>query len=138
MKTLFSVCLLLLPLVASATIPTTTPQNPSPFSTSEDTKSILITTQHGVAVYGSTFLVDGKTYVRLQFENTTNEDVRILWSAELGGTDVILNVDGTIQAYLTIPSGESVSFGEVNSNDALLENPEGNLEEAITIRIEIK
>lgn len=74
----------------------------------------------------------------LEFTNTTDTDLRILWSAQVGASDVVLNMDGTTQAYLTITAGESVYFGKANSADPLLENPGMRFEKAITIHIEIQ
>ncbi len=137
MKSLFSVFLLMLPLVSLAT--TTTPlQHPTHQSEPIETKSTFISEHNGIAVYSTSFSLEGSTYVSLEFRNTTNATVRFLWSAQINGTDAMLNTDGTTQAYLTIPAGGSTYFGQANSSDPLLESSEEMSEKTLRIHIEIQ
>ncbi|MEN9440404.1 MAG: hypothetical protein RLZ33_480 [Bacteroidota bacterium] len=137
MKTLFNFCLLLLPLISMAK-PSGTLSNQIKFQESNDPKNYLITSQNGITVYASPFSLEGASYVSLEFTNTTSEDLRVLWSAQVGSSDVVVNMDGTTQGYLTIPAGKSVYFGKTNSTDPLMEVSGDQLEKAITIHIEIQ
>lgn len=118
--------------------PSVTLSNQIKFQESNDTKNYLITSQNGITVYASSFSLEGASYVSLEFTNTTSEDLRVLWSAQVGSSDVVVNMDGTTQGYLTIPAGKSVYFGKANSTDPLLEISVDQLEKAITIHIEIQ
>lgn len=137
MKKLINLCLLFLPMVSIAK-PIGTFSNQIKFHASNDQKNYLITSQNGISVYATSFTLEGASYVSLEFTNTTSEDLRVLWSAQVGSSDVIVNMDGMTQGYLTIPAGKSVYFGKANSTDPLLEISGDNLEKAITIHIEIQ
>lgn len=137
MKILFNFCLLLFPLISIAK-PSVTHSYQMKFLAKNDPKNYFITSQNGVTVYASSFSLERSSYVSLEFTNTTSEDLRILWSAQVGSNEVVVNMDGTTQGYLTIPAGKSVYFGKANSTDPLLEVSEAQLEKDITIYIEIQ
>lgn len=84
------------------------------------------------------FELNGKNYASLKFKNTTNQDLRILWSVQLRGTDFPVNMDGTTQAYLTIPAGETAFFGKSNSTDPWMDLESRQWEEEIQVNIEIQ
>lgn len=101
----------------------------------EDDKVIL--KQDGISVTAQDFTLDGATYATLSFTNTTSKAIRILWSAQVNGLQVSVNMDGTTQAYLMIPAGETIIFGHPNSQDPLIEVPSRDFQKNLTVNIEI-
>lgn len=97
----------------------------------------LILQQDGINVTAQDFTLEGATYATLSFKNTTNESIRILWSAQVNGEQIPVNMDGTIQAYLIIPAGETVIFGHPNSSDPLIEIHSKDIQKDLNINIEI-
>jgi hypothetical protein len=101
-------------------------------------EEILITEKNGIAVYASTFSHEGSTYATLEFKNTTNEQIKIIWSAVVGGNSIAVNLDGTIESYITIEPNSSVKFGKFNSNDPLIELASENTKEEMVVNIKIQ
>lgn len=98
---------------------------------------IPILQQDGINVTAQDFTLEGATYATLSFKNTTSESIRILWSVQVNGTQMPVNMDGTIQAYLIIPAGETVIFGHPNSSDPLIEIHSKDIQKDLNINIEI-
>ena len=102
------------------------------------TEETLILEKNGISVFASIFKNEGNTYSTLLFKNTTNEQIRFLWSAKVAGNPITVNQDGTTEAYITLDSGSSVTFGKFNSNDPLIELKSKELEKDIFVNIEIQ
>ena len=104
----------------------------------ENNPAVLVYEHQGILVYAKEYTLENQPYFTLEFVNNTAEDVRFLWSIEVDGNAAPINVDGTIQAYMTIPSGESKMFGQSNSADPLLESRQNDLKSSMKINIEIQ
>lgn len=137
MKSLMIKLLFLFPLICSAEL-NAAPNALTPFLESEKETPILISEQDGISVYATKYLLEDETYISLEFVNTSGKDLRFLWSLEMEGSVTTINMDGTTQAYLTIPSGQSIHFGKSNSSDPLLGTSSTDLKNDITISIEIQ
>lgn len=137
MKTAISIMLLSLPLLSLASV--NSAFQTLPISTVlKVEKVIILLEQNGISVSAENFSLEGKEYTSLKFKNTTSEAIRILWSMQLNGVAFPVHMDGTTQAYLTIPAGESMSFGQANSNDPLIDIMSIELGKQISIQIEIQ
>lgn len=133
MKTIIYI-LLLMPMVSYASN-SSVKQSISIITPKDDVTIIL--QQDGINVTAQDFTLDGDTYATLSFTNTTSESIRIVWSVQVNGLQIAVNMDGTTQAYLIIPAGESVTFGQPNSQDPLIEVPSNDFQKNLTVNIEI-
>lgn len=137
MKKILCILALSLPLlsVASTSNSNQIPTNPVDLRLE---KLNILYEQNGIKVFGENYSHEGKTYLNLKFVNTTKEAIRFLWSVKVKGEDFPVNMDGTTQAYLTIPAGEAIYFGQFNSEDPLIEIDSVDFEKEINIHIEIQ
>lgn len=137
MKILFSLLVLSLTLLSFASVSSTN-QSPNVFADVKWLKETSLLEQDGITVLAWNFSLEGDEYATLEFKNTSDKEIRFLWSVQVKGANFPINMDGTTQAYLIIPAGESVSYGRFKSNDPLIEISSYELEKEIIVHIEIQ
>lgn len=99
---------------------------------------ILVWQSEGIFVYADAYELDGAHYASLTFVNTGTQDVRLLWSVARNAVPQIIQMDGTVEAYLNLPAGSEYVFGLPDSEDPLLridsEYPENELQLTIQLK----
>jgi hypothetical protein len=134
MNLIFNLLVLCLTLLSLASVNSSN-QSPCVFAEANWLKETTLLEKDGITVCAWNFNLYGDECATLEFRNTTNEAIRLLWSVQVKGANFAIR---TTQAYLTIPAGESLSYGHSKSEDPLIEVNSYFFDKEIIVHIEIQ
>lgn len=73
---------------------------------------VMIQNENGIQVYFTKYKLEEEYFLKIKFENTTNQPINFIWRLSKNNEFVIITEDSMAEIYTELAPSETKTFGE--------------------------